>query len=138
MEFFSTLKEMPSGALTSIVWEKPRLKTKLSPWSWALNPTPSISNFFSYPSQTPLTIFATIALMVPHIAASFPIRLSLFTSTFNPPSDFEIFTEFGIFISNSPFGPLIKILPSLISAVTFSGNEIIFLPILDIWVLLVL
>ena len=70
--FFSTLAVMPSGILKLISWLYPRDKTSVLPFTFALYPVPTSSNFFSNPCEFPTISFFTLAYTVPSNALLSP------------------------------------------------------------------
>ena len=130
---FSTVILISFGILKLTSWLNPIWRFKISPFKFALNPTPLNSNIFSWPFETPVTALFIRLLYVPHIIDVF---LSIFFSTgWIWSSLSNIFEEKILSLIERvlvPFGPVIvRFEPSIFTEDSF-GIKIFFFPILDI------
>src|SRR5690606_24647881 len=108
------LMVMPSGTLNSTGCEKPSDRFRSLPCIAARYPTPTSSSLRSKPSDTPCTMFATIARRVPVMA----MRSGSLVDSCAWPFSTLISTSAGLAIDSVPFGPLTL----TVSAWTFSST----------------
>src|SRR5450755_2961324 len=119
----------PLGILCTTGCENPSDRLSLSPAACARYPTPTSASFFSYPSVTPLTMFATSARKVPCIALA--SALAAVNTSVSP--SFSTVIAVPNWRDSVPSGPLTEISPGPTFTSTFGGNLIGLLPMRDMF-----